>query len=189
MLGGHLRRLLHILPELESDGVEPVIDITCSLLRTCLGIECGPRRVCPAAEPLRQRILTHIGSHIAASDLSIAGLQRIFHVSRARLYRILEPEGGIARLIARKRVDGAFHEIRNSPNRRLSEIAGRWGFTSMRQFQRAFRVRFECSPGALRRMQSDPLAAATRPSPDLPVTRANVVQRGEPSARAASSAK
>mgnify|MGYP001556281734 CR=1 FL=1 len=52
-------------------------------------------------------------------------LQRVFHISRARLYRILQPEGGVTHVIARARTDAAFRDIRHRPDQPLRQVAGR----------------------------------------------------------------
>ena len=114
-------------------------------------------------------------------------LQRVFHISRARLYRILQPEGGVTHVIARARTDAAFRDIRHRPDQPLRKVAERWGFSNLRQFQRAFRARFGFSPATLRhpqwRVNSDASIAAC---PE-PASRDGV--QALPSQRAASSAK
>lgn len=187
LLGGHLYRLLQMLPGLTLENAAKTAHVTLSLLHTCLGLQC--RALETAAEhPLRARIVAFIESHVHASDLDSRMLQRVFHLSRARLYRILQPEGGVAHVIVRARTDAAFRDIRHTPEQPLQKVAERWGFSNVRQFQRAFRARFGFSPATLRqpqwRVRSDASIAAC-PAPASP----DEVQALPVRTRAASSAK
>jgi AraC-like DNA-binding protein len=180
LLGGHLHRLLLTLPGLTLANLGSTIHVTLSLLHTCLGLECQALETA-ASDPLRARIIAFVESHVHAPELSSQLLQRTFHVSRARLYRILQADGGVARVIARARTDAAFRDIRNRPAQPLRKVAERWGFSNLRQFQRAFRARFGFSPATLR--QSEWRTRADAPAPPEPA-------QPEPArARAASSAK
>ncbi|HEX6612911.1 MAG TPA: AraC family transcriptional regulator [Rhodanobacteraceae bacterium] len=152
LLGGHLHRLLLTLPGLTLANVGSTVHITLSLLHTCLGLQCQALETA-ASDPLRARIIAFVESHVHAPELSSQLLQQTFHVSRARLYRILQTDGGVARVIARARTDAAFRDLRNRPDQPLLQVAERWGFNNVRQFQRAFRARFGFSPATLRQSQ------------------------------------
>jgi AraC-like DNA-binding protein len=180
LLGGHLHRLVLTLPGLTVANLASTVHVTLSLLHTCLGLQCQALETA-ASDPLRARIIAFIESHVHAPDLSTQMLQQVFHISRARLYRVLQSDGGVARVIARARTDAAFRDMRNRPDQPLSKVAERWGFSNPRQFQRAFRARFGFSPGTLRQPQWRTRADAPAPlrhAQDLPAR-----------ARAASSAK
>jgi len=171
LLGGHLQRLVLTLPGLTLASVASTVHITLSLLHTCLGLQCQALETA-ASDPLRARIIAFIESHVHAPELSSQMLQQAFHVSRARLYRILQADGGVARVIARARTDAAFRDIRNRPDQPLLKVAERWGFSNLRQFQRAFRTRFGFSPASLRQPQwrgrADALAPARESAQALP---------------------
>lgn len=152
LLGGHLHRLALTLPGLTSVNLASTVHVTLSLLHTCFGLQCQALETA-ASDPLRARVITFIESHVHAPELSAQTLQQIFHVSRARLYRVLQADGGVARVIARARTDAAFRDIRNRPDQPLVKVAERWGFSNLRQFQRAFSARFGFSPGTLRQPQ------------------------------------
>ena len=152
LLGGHLHRLLLTLPGLRLANVGSTVHITLSLLYTCLGLQCQALETA-GGDPLRARIIAFVESHVHAPELSSQLLQQAFHVSRARLYRILQADGGVARVIARARTDAAFRDIRSRPDQPLLKVAERWGFSNVRQFQRAFRARFGFSPATLRQSQ------------------------------------
>ena len=181
LLGGHLHRLVLTLPGLTLASAASTVHITLSLLHTCLGLQCQALETV-ASDPLRARIIAFIESHVHAPELSTQMLQQVFHVSRARLYRVLQSDGGVARVIARARTDAAFRDIRNRPDQPLSKVAERWGFSNLRQFQRAFRTRFGFSPGTLRQSQWRTRADAPPPQRESP-------QALPARTRAASSAK
>lgn len=163
LLGGHLHRLVLTLPGLTLANLASTVHVTLSLLHTCLGLQCQALETA-ANDPLRARIVAFIESHVHTPELSAQLLQQVFHVSRARLYRILKADGGVARVIARARTDAAFRDIRNRPEQPLLKVAERWGFSNLRQFQRAFRARFGFSPGTLRQPQWRARADAPRES-------------------------
>jgi len=181
LLGGHLHRLALTLPGLTLASVASTVHVTLSLLHTCLGLQCQALETA-ASDPLRARLIAYIESHVHAPELSSQSLQQTFHVSRARLYRILQADGGVARVIARARTDAAFRDIRNRPDQPLLKVAERWGFSNLRQFQRAFRARFGFSPATLRQPQWRTLA-------DAPALQPGSAQALPARARAASSAK
>lgn len=171
LLGGHLQRLLLTLPGLTIANVASTVHVTLSLLHTCLGLQCQALEM-TASDPLRARVIAFIESHVHAPDLDARKLQQVFHLSRARLYRILQVEGGVAHVIARARTDAAFRDIRSRPEQPLLAVAERWGFSNLRQFQRAFRARFGFSPATLRqpqwRTRADAPAPARKPAQALP---------------------
>lgn len=181
LLGGHLQRLLLTLPGLTLANVAPTVHVSLSLLHTCLGLQCQALET-TASDPLRARIIAFIESHVHEPDLDLRKLQKVFHLSRARLYRILQAEGGVAHVIARARTDAAFRDIRSRPEQPLLTVAERWGFSNLRQFQRAFRARFGFSPATLRQPQ-------WRMRADAPAPPREAAQALSARARAASSAK
>lgn len=73
-------------------------------------------------------------------------------VSRARLYRLFEPCGGIASYIREMRLRRAFTDIASPANyhRQISEIAFQFGFADAAHFSRCFRARFGIAPSDIR---------------------------------------
>jgi AraC-like DNA-binding protein len=69
-------------------------------------------------------------------------------VSRAKLYRVLEPYGGVRKLVSRVRLDESLKTLAEKPpgGVAIADIARRHGFSSTAQFNRAFRARFGRSP-------------------------------------------
>ena len=96
-----------------------------------------------------------------------------FGLSRAALYRLFEPAGGVAGYIRKQRLDRAFQEITGGElsNRRISQIGHRFGFRNIHAFNRAFRKEYGMSPSDARkaaRLGLSSLAILNTPSPDGP---------------------
>ena len=89
-----------------------------------------------------------------------------FGISRATLYRIFAPIGGVSQYIHRRRLARAYRMLlgRDTPHRRIGDISGRCGFSSNSVFSRAIRQAFGMAPAELRRN-----FAAAAP-PDLTLT-------------------
>lgn len=102
-------------------------------------------RVPIAASPLR-RALAHIKQNLHDPALGPALLADRFGLSRATLYRMFEPMGGVAELIRNRRLTAAAIELASGKGRRVSEIARHWGFADDSNFSRAFRLHFGIAP-------------------------------------------
>ena len=89
--------------------------------------------------------------------LSTTAVTRQFSISRATLYRIMEPVGGFVSYVRLRRL----HRVRldlASPTRRhltVGEIAETWGFASHSAFTKSFRQCFGLSPRAYRAMTAE----------------------------------
>ncbi len=79
-------------------------------------------------------------------------LCRNFAISRAGLYRIFAPLGGVADFIRIRRLKRAFELISNSwqNQKSISEIAFVCGFSDLNTFARAFKSRFSMTPSEVR---------------------------------------
>ena len=79
-------------------------------------------------------------------------LARTFGLSRASLYRLFEPVGGVASYIRTRRLARARQEL-TAPgleDRRIGPIAYRAGFQSIPAFNRAFRAAYGQTPRSTR---------------------------------------
>ncbi|MGH8317054.1 MAG: helix-turn-helix transcriptional regulator [Steroidobacteraceae bacterium] len=79
--------------------------------------------------------------------------------SRATVYRLFEPEGGLVRYIRKQRLQHALRELVTGqpPHRRIVDLALAHQFASEATFSRAFRRAFGIPPG-----QARDLAASSR---------------------------
>jgi AraC-like DNA-binding protein len=108
----------------------------------------------------------HIDSNLAARDLGVAKLAATFGLSRASLYRLFEPVGGVASFIRERRLALAHDEL-SAPgfdDRRIGPIAYQAGFQSIATFNRAFLAAYGDTPSNLRKQK----IARARPAKTLP---------------------
>lgn len=91
-------------------------------------------------------MVSHIDRHICDPELGVTSLQTAFKLSRPTLYRMFQPLGGVSHHIRRRRVLVAHQHLRRDPDCSITWLLYEAGFTSERQFQRAFRATFGLSP-------------------------------------------
>ncbi|MEM7025498.1 MAG: helix-turn-helix domain-containing protein [Pseudomonadota bacterium] len=103
-------------------------------------------------EVLEQATLAAMGRFISRNlnnlELDAATLCRAFGCSRARLYRLFQPWGGVHRYIQGQRLQRCFEELSSAePNRgRISMLAATWGFEDHSHLHRRFKARFGIAP-------------------------------------------
>jgi AraC-like DNA-binding protein len=71
-------------------------------------------------------------------------------MSRSALYRLFEEQGGVARLIQKRRLDGVRRALDNREEARLSDMARTFGFADEFQLGRLFREAYDVSPQGYR---------------------------------------
>jgi AraC-like DNA-binding protein len=109
--------------------------------------EAHPQIALPQLEKVRRVVQAGLRS----ANLDPHTLCREAAMSRSALYRLLEPQGGVARFIQRARLTAARNILRDPVGRAsISSIAEDFCFCSATAFSRAFRVEFGCSPRDVR---------------------------------------
>lgn len=100
---------------------------------------------------LKEIICAHIEENLTNARLSTASLLRQFGVSRATLFRMFEPEGGVRSYINERRIYRAVFQISIDPMTRgeISKASEKWGFSSDANFNRSVRRFFGVSPSSL----------------------------------------
>jgi AraC-like DNA-binding protein len=93
-----------------------------------------------------------IDRKLASPDLSANSIASEFGLSRASLYRLFEPAGGIAKYIRKVRLSRAYQEITAAEfsNRRIGFIAYQLGFKNVSAFSRLFHEVYGVTPGEAR---------------------------------------
>lgn len=101
---------------------------------------------------LRRRVTEFIEANLTRPDLGPVLLMHRFRISRAHLYRIFAPAGGVATVVRDKRLDAAYQKLTrlSGVESSITEIAYELGFSSSNQFLRAFRARFGITPSDAR---------------------------------------
>ncbi|MFP3566810.1 helix-turn-helix domain-containing protein [Paraburkholderia sp. SIMBA_030] len=92
----------------------------------------------------------YIEANLHQMDLTPESVLRASQLPRPTLYRLFEPEGGLATYIRNRRLREAADELRRYPNLAIVEIAYGLGFNSASDFNRAFRRAYDMSPGDFR---------------------------------------
>lgn len=98
------------------------------------------------------RIRQFIDENFARPDLGPDVICRENGLSRAALYRLFEPLGGVARSIRDRRLFHAFHALTTKRHaaRNIGDIARACGFQEMSSFIRAFKARYDMTPSEAR---------------------------------------
>lgn len=98
-----------------------------------------------------REICRFIEQNLERPDLSTQVLLDQFGVSRATLYRMFEPLGGVRNYLTERRATSALIDISNGSARRGFVLAAceRWGFSSPANFNRTIQRLFGNSPKAL----------------------------------------
>lgn len=94
-----------------------------------------------------------IDRNLRSAELAPHMIAKTFGLSRASLYRLFAPVGGVAGYIRKQRLRLVYQEItaRELSNQRISQIAFRYGFTNISAFCRLFRLSYGMSPGDARK--------------------------------------
>ncbi len=166
LLYDHIRGLEARAPRMTLREAASVAESTVHLVAGCVGPAAEARGVTDSgmASALLSRLRRDIDASLADPDLGPDLLTRRHGLSRARLYRLFEPLGGVADYIRRRRLRRCFLDLA-SPHRRdvrIAEIAQAWGFGNEAVFSRAFKARFGMTPSEVRRIGVDGLAGAFR---------------------------
>ena len=87
-----------------------------------------------------------VRAHLA-SPIRIDAMAKALGLSRSQLYRLFEPEGGVARYATRQRIDAVRSALDDPLERRsIGEIGEAFGFTTSAVLAQAFRRAYGVSP-------------------------------------------
>ena len=92
---------------------------------------------------------SYLRRRLADPTLSGADLQQHFHYSRATVYRLFEPDGGVAHFIRDERLRRCYDDLAHPDQggrTTVGGVAARWGYPDAAQFGRAFRSRYGQPP-------------------------------------------
>lgn len=153
LLADYMLLLHRSLHEVRVTEISYIVDATRALLAACA----APSRdsIAEAQNPINRTIMERTRQLIARklmdTDLTVDNLCRDLGVSRSRLYRLFEADGGIQAYIRRERLLQTRSALSNPHDRRpICRIAEQWGFFDPSGFTRAFRHEFGVSPRDVR---------------------------------------
>lgn len=154
LLARHVGALFEYAPRMTFDECQAVVEGTVSLIAACLRGELERRDAdrSGAADASLFRIRQHIEARLSSPDLSADSVALHFGLSRASLYRLFTPIGGIAEYIRSRRLHRAFFDLATTNSRatRISEVARRWQLGTDAHFTRSFKAAYGITPRAAR---------------------------------------
>lgn len=160
ILSGFMRTLadraaLLSTPEAEAMGQAAAAVVASSFGPSALGRDTVRSA---GATATRAMIQTFIEARLGDAGLNADPICAHFGLSRATLYRLFEPLGGVGAYMRTRRLNRAYQALRGSTatQTRVSTIAHDLGFLSLASFSRDFRARFGVSPMDVRRATVSP---------------------------------
>jgi AraC-like DNA-binding protein len=154
LLVSHLRALYAESPTLGIDEGRAAARGTAALVAAFAGPSANGHKTAAQAVAAAslQAIRRLIEVNIANPELGPDFLSRRAGVSRATLYRLFAPLGGVRNYIQQRRLTRAFQTISDPAfgHERIGSIAQRYGFTNDTVFSRAFRDAYGMSPSDMR---------------------------------------
>jgi AraC-like DNA-binding protein len=107
----------------------------------------------------REVVERYISSHLGQRGLSVETISEATGISRSALYRLFDSQGGVARLIQRRRLDALRsaldaqatndgNSVSGVPTEGLAELTARLGFSGEDQARRQFAEAFGIAPRA-----------------------------------------
>ncbi|WP_280466419.1 helix-turn-helix transcriptional regulator [Nocardia brasiliensis] len=111
-----------------------------------------------AMQPLREeggdggceRVLSYLHRNYSDATLTVNSVARSCDLSRSTLYRRTAFYGGVGPLLRHLRVGHARRMLAHQPDTPIADVAAASGFSSIRQFYRAFRAETSMTPGLYR---------------------------------------
>jgi AraC-like DNA-binding protein len=150
LLADHLVSLSSALPELTAQEARGAAQATVALLAASLMSTAATLEwVRPEIETaLLTRICQFIRRNLSDPELSVTMVCSSFKISRATLYRLFEPIGGVAQFVKEQRLKRAHADIMANAGKqlRLSSLAEDIGFKDAAHFSRLFKQHFGYSP-------------------------------------------
>jgi len=144
----HLRTLCNELPLLSDAAAEHAIRSCAHLILAAfskqLELEQGTRAA--ARDVVRHQVQHFVKQHLRDPQLTPELIRINFQLSRPTLYRIFEPEGGLATYIRNCRLRAAATDLIDMPQLSVMTIAEDFSFGSPSDFTRAFRRAYGISP-------------------------------------------
>lgn len=149
LLAQFIRRLAGQLGHIPDDRAGPLALATLALVVACAGPACtdtaaATGRVTSVGV---ERARLTVRRHMSSPGFGPPQLARLLAMSRSKLYRLLDREGGVAHFINRERLAEARRALA-TPGEAVSvqAVASQVGFRDHSTFSRAFRREYGCSP-------------------------------------------
>ncbi|MFM0041737.1 helix-turn-helix domain-containing protein [Paraburkholderia sediminicola] len=152
MIPGHLANLGQNLHKMNAQEAHSAMYTCALLIAAAFGKEArltGNARAA-ARTAMFSTARRYIEANLGQMDLTLESVLAASQLSRPTLYRLFEPEGGLAAYIRNRRLREAADELHRYPGKAIVEIAYGVGFNSASDFNRAFRRAYDMSPSDFR---------------------------------------
>lgn len=140
----HMMALKHNLGRATVEETAAITQGTLGLLGAL--VQGGDVTASAAQQATLRTMCSFIDKHLRDPGLGVDNLCRQFRCSRATLYRLFKPLGGVREHIQRRRLMACFRAIATQGHRRIFDIALDFGFVSPSHFSNLFRDYFGMTP-------------------------------------------
>ncbi len=148
LLADHMRSLAAHSDAIATIDAAHIAQATLHMVAACArpSLE-GAARAAAPLDAARLRAAKRLMRGNLCTPLRIDTVARELGLSRSHLYRLFEPEGGVARYLARQRLAAVRAALDDPLDRRsIGEIGEAYGFGSSAHLSRAFRQAYGLSP-------------------------------------------
>jgi AraC-like DNA-binding protein len=168
LIGGSLRLFADQAGKLTAKEMDALADGVTELAAKSIGPLLPRTGGVDGGKPLASfvSIRHHIDQNLRSPALGVEHLAMTFGLSRASLYRLFEPVGGVASYIRKSRLNRTYQDIvaAEYSNRRIGPIAYRMGFKNLSAFNRLFKAAYGVSPKEARERAIHGFASAPPPA-------------------------
>jgi len=150
LLVNHMTMLGKEAKSITQNEILDVSKLTIGLLISALQYHIKTANLSPPRldNTLLFEIKEYVCLNIQSADLNVPNICTKYNISRAKLYRITEPLGGVASFIRKQRLHHAYRLVRSNEETKvqISTIAFQSGFKSLSNFSLLFKEEFGISP-------------------------------------------
>jgi AraC-like DNA-binding protein len=171
VIGATIRAVSEVIGDAPHQEANAIANGAVELIARAIGPHPNLASESTLASPLTSLITIrkYIDRNLALATLDAFSLARTFGLSRASLYRLFEPIGGVASYIRKARLIKAYQNLSASElsNQPVAQVAYRLGFANVSSFNRAFRELYGETPGDVRaraRLVSPPVLTTVAPN-------------------------
>lgn len=170
LLANYMKALEHVARDIQIKDVAAITDSMLRMVANCL-INAKPERPSKVSNDDTSNVkisllqIKHaIDAQIEIPSLGLDSLMQQFHVSRATIYRMFEPLGGVATYIQNRKLDYAYRELSKHGEKKhnVSKLAYKLGFSHPPAFSRAFKAKFGIKPSEVK------MLSTSKPKQELP---------------------
>ncbi|MHA7900682.1 MAG: helix-turn-helix domain-containing protein [Henriciella sp.] len=162
-LESHFDDLFETYRGCEEEELAPILEEVFACMKVAIGAP--PRRGDVRTHlkaAIHRSICDFIEANLESRTLSTSVLLDHFGVSRASLYRMFQPYGGVRNYITERRALRAVFDLANGSGERgqIQFVSKKWGFASAMDFNRTINRLYGSAPGALYRLIPKELSGA-----------------------------